>query len=129
MALRKIKCPMCPTSVDAELSVGDYTKHLRIFHVSKPGDFKITCGINGCQRVYNNFGTFKNHLYGIHNDWFSDTTVTEPPENETRMHECSSSVTPTDDTCDIMQPETIMDSYQNVDGHLDGDHEMDVLFT
>ena len=97
MALCKIKCPLC-SSINAEISVGDYTKHLHIFHASKPGDFKITCGINGCQRVYSNFGTFKNHLYGIHNDWFSDTTVTEPLENETCMHDHSNSVTSTDDT-------------------------------
>ena len=131
MALRIIKCPLRP--IDAELTVGDYTKHLRIFHASKP-DFKITCGINGCKRVYNNFATFKNHLYGMHNDWFSDTTVTEPPENETHMHDCSSqvgssSVTSTDDTCYMIQPDTIMDSDQNVDGYLDGDQEMNVFFT
>ena len=64
MAVRMIKCPLCSPSFP-QFSIGEYTKHLRLFHSSAP-DFKITCGINGCQRAYTNIGMFKNHLYGIH---------------------------------------------------------------
>ena len=67
MAVRMIKCPLCPPSFP-QFSIGEYTKHLRLFHSSTPG-FKITCGINGCQRAYTNIGTFKNHLYGVHSDY------------------------------------------------------------
>ena len=64
MAVRMIKCPLCSPSFP-QFSIGEYTKHLRLFHSSAP-DFKITCGLNGCQRAYTNIGMFKNHLYGIH---------------------------------------------------------------
>lgn len=77
----------------------------------------------------------------MHTDWFSDIIVTdhEPSENETHMHDCSSqvcssqvcsrSVTSTDDACDTIQPDTIMDSDQNIDGNLDDDHERYMCFS
>jgi len=102
MALRSIKCPLCPT-LNHQLSISEYTKHLRLFHASNP-DFKITCGINGCQRVYTNLGTFKNHLYGIHNVDGIDSTTVNVPESETS---CCSNAYPTDDiqTADLMNNE------------------------
>ena len=63
-----VKCQLCPVGMANQLfKVGEYIKHLRLLHASQP-DFKVTCGINGCQRVYKNLGTFRNHLYAMHND-------------------------------------------------------------
>ena len=79
-------------------SVGEYTKHLRLFHASKP-DFKITCGINGCQQAYTNLGTFRNHLYGIHSGVIDTITIFTPesthaaPESESP---CCSGLNSTD---------------------------------
>ena len=43
----------------------------------------ITCGINGCQRVYTNLGTFKKHLHGMHGDGIDNTMMTDSaPESE-----------------------------------------------
>ena len=113
MALRSIKCPLCPVSFHKLSSVGEYTKHLRLFHASKP-DFKITCGINGCQRVYTNLGTFKNHLYGMHNGEIDSMTVATP-ESEAS---CCSGSNSTDDvqTTEVMRSD-------NDDDH---DHDHDV---
>ena len=54
--------------------VSDYIKHLKIFHAHQP-NFKVICGIGGCQRNYTNLGTFQNHIYGVHSD--GSCTVTE----------------------------------------------------
>ena len=50
-----------------KFDVSGYIKHLKIFHAYQP-DFKVICGIRGCQRSYTNLGTFQNHIYGIHSD-------------------------------------------------------------
>ena len=41
-------------------------------------DFRVTCGISGCQRSYTNMGTFQNHVYNVHyckKDTTSDSQV------------------------------------------------------
>lgn len=45
-----------------------------------PG-FKVTCGIDGCQRTYSNLGTFLNHVSGVHSDVYTGTTGTIPESN------------------------------------------------
>ena len=98
VTLQSIQCPLCPVSFHKLISVGEYTKHLRLFHASKP-DFKITCGINGCQQAYTNLGIFKNHLYGIHSGAIDAMTVVAPesmhaaPESESP---CCSGLNSTD---------------------------------
>jgi len=63
-----VKCQLCQVGMpNLSYKIGEYIKHLRLLHASQP-DFKVTCGINGCQGVYNNIGTLNNHLYAMHND-------------------------------------------------------------
>ena len=63
-----LTCSLCTelTAVKfASTTVGDYIKHLRLFHAHRP-DFKVVCGINGCIRSYSNLGSFKNHISFMH---------------------------------------------------------------
>ena len=64
MAL-SLKCSLCSVASHLRFSVTDYIKHLRLFHVHQP-DFKFTCPIDGCQKVYSNIGSFKNHVSARH---------------------------------------------------------------
>ena len=87
-----IKCSLCLPSFP-QFSIGEYTKHLRLFHSGTPG-FKITCGINGCQKAYSNIGTFKNHLYGVHCDYdgICSTSVTMGSESLNQEHDLTEAV-------------------------------------
>ena len=60
-------CTMCSAASHLKLNVSGYIKHLKIFDAYQP-DFKVICGIGGCQQSYTNLGTFQNHSYGIHSD-------------------------------------------------------------
>ena len=66
--LVELRCSLCTGSgLSVQFySIGDYIKHLRLFHAHRP-DFRVTCGINGCLRSYNNLGSFKNHISFVHN--------------------------------------------------------------
>ena len=48
-------------------------------------DFKVTCGIDGCQRTYSNLGTFLNHVSGVHGDVCTRTTGTIPANNNAEV--------------------------------------------
>lgn len=48
-------------------------------------DFKITCGIDGCQRTYSNLGTFLNHVLAVHGDVCTRTTGTIPTNNNAKV--------------------------------------------
>ena len=62
----ELTCSLC-TGLSVKFNIiGDYIKHLRLFHAHRP-DFKVTCGIDGCLRSYNNLGSFKNHISFVHN--------------------------------------------------------------
>lgn len=60
-------CPLCPSERTRRLNfnVSKYLKHVRLFHAHQP-NFHISCQINGCQRSYRNFSTFKNHVSDKH---------------------------------------------------------------
>lgn len=60
-------CPLCPYERTAHfhLTLIAFLKHIKLFHAHQAG-FKITCGISGCQRSFTNFGTFQNHVSGLH---------------------------------------------------------------
>ena len=45
-------------------------------------DLKVTCGIDGYQRIYSKLGTFLNHVSGIHGDVCRRTTGTIPTTDE-----------------------------------------------
>ena len=47
------------------MNIRDYLKHVRLFHAHQP-NFCISCGVHGCQRTFQNFSTFKNHISDMH---------------------------------------------------------------
>ena len=62
----ELRCSLC-TGLSVQFNtIGDYIKHLRLFHAHRP-DFRVTCGINGCLKSYSNLGSFKNHVLFVHN--------------------------------------------------------------
>ena len=67
MSAGQLICPLCPRERTCSLkfSLRDYVKHISLFHAHQPG-FRLTCGIGGCKRTFENFGTFKNHLSSYH---------------------------------------------------------------
>ena len=73
---------LCSAASHLKFNVTDYIKHIKIFYAFKL-DFKITCGINGCQRSYSNLGTFLNHVSDVHSDVCTRTTGTIPAEDDT----------------------------------------------
>jgi len=80
-----LTCKLCLATSHLKLDVKEYVQHIRLFHAHIP-DFKITCGIEGCQRTFANFGTFRNHVYDIHTE-----STTEPSELDilnTESQEC-----------------------------------------
>ncbi|XP_065908072.1 uncharacterized protein [Dysidea avara] len=60
-----ISCTLCSATSHLMLNVKEYIRHVKLFHAHRP-DFKITCGIEGCQRMYRKPGTFFNHVYDVH---------------------------------------------------------------
>ena len=42
-----------------------FLSHLRLIHASEAG-FQMSCGLQGCQRTFNNFFTYRNHVYSMH---------------------------------------------------------------
>ena len=70
-----LTCPLCSAASHLKFGITEYVKHIRIFHAHDPS-FKITCGINGCQRTYSNFRTFVNHVSSVHTTDFTATSAT-----------------------------------------------------
>ena len=67
--LVQLRCSLCTAGsglIVQFCTIGDYIKHLRLFHADRP-DFRVMCGISGCLRSYNNLGSFKNYISFVHN--------------------------------------------------------------
>ena len=65
--METITCKLCSATSHLKLQTKEYIQHIKLFHAHQP-DFKVTCGISGCQRTYTNFGTFRNHVYDVHSE-------------------------------------------------------------
>lgn len=78
----QIKCPLCSATEHLKLNLSEYLKHVRLFHAHQP-DFKLICGISGCQRSFTNAGTFQNHAYSVHKDTCKQA---ESHNNEATSH-------------------------------------------
>ena len=59
-------CPLCRDFCTRQVS--GLIKHIGLVHASTTGPFHIVCGLGGCQRLFSNFRTYRNHLYSIHTD-------------------------------------------------------------
>ena len=94
-------CKICSAASHLKFHVSEYIKHLKIFHAHQP-DFKVICGIGGCQRSFTNLGTFQNHIYGVHSDRSCTITEESTVMNNTELgseDDCSD-----DDNFDSDQP-------------------------
>ena len=92
-------CTMCSAASHLKFHVSDYIKHLKIFHAHQP-EFKVICGIGGCQRNYTNLGTFQNHIYGVHSDGSCTVTKESIAVNNTEFYsenDCSDDNSDTDE--------------------------------
>ena len=62
LLLRMITCSLCTACFG---SVSIFLSHLRLIHASEAG-FQVSCGLQGCQRTFTNFYTYRNHVYSMH---------------------------------------------------------------
>ena len=58
-------CPLCTDASHLHFDLTSFLKHIKLFH-SHQAEFKITCGIGGCQKSFTHFRTFQNHISSIH---------------------------------------------------------------
>ena len=54
-----VTCPLCGAFCS---SISVYLSHLRLIHAHEAG-FCVPCGLQGCQRTFQNFYTYRNHVY------------------------------------------------------------------
>ena len=59
----KLSCFLCSSFAGSSFS--DVFRHIQAVHAHDP-DFHITCGLDGCVRRYDKFGSYKVHLYREH---------------------------------------------------------------
>ena len=81
----ELTCSLCTNIQRVKFTFNDYLKHLRLFHVHQ-ANFRVTCGIGGCQQSYTNIRTFQNHVYDVHyykSDCTLDCTIL--PEVESSL--------------------------------------------
>ena len=62
-AATKVHCFLC--SSFAANSFLDVVRHIGAIH-SHDADFQVVCGLDGCNRQYRNFGSYRVHLYREH---------------------------------------------------------------
>ena len=79
-------CGMCNLH-----SISVLLTHIRVTH-SNEADFSIRCNLQGCQRTFKNFNTFRNHIYNFH-----DSTEV----NATEVHQYNTVDEDLDDCVDI----------------------------
>ena len=56
------RCPLCESQF-ATISI--FMTHLKLIHSNEP-NFNMQCNLQGCQRTFKNFYTYRNHVYSIH---------------------------------------------------------------
>lgn len=57
-----MECSLCSAKL---LNRAYLLQHIRQAHSHRPG-FNIICGFSGCQRTFQTFGNYRNHVYGFH---------------------------------------------------------------
>ena len=55
-------CPLCSSLILGNIS--SLLSHMRLAHLM---DKVFQCNLQGCQRTFKNFYTFRNHVYAMHN--------------------------------------------------------------
>lgn len=65
MATILYNCQLCELFASSHMK--DIVHHIKLVHAHEPR-FRIICGNNGCTRAFNNFHTYKSHIYTKHRD-------------------------------------------------------------
>lgn len=104
-----ITCPLCMACFG---SVSIFLSHLRLIHASEAG-FQISCGLQGCQRTFNNFYTYRNHVYSMH-DLSGLNSITIGSNDPSTNIEITTNSTDDDNTnMDIEMSHDTEASYEN----------------
>ena len=72
-----VTCPLCGAFCS---SISVYLSHLRLIHAHEAG-FRVPCGIQGCYRTFQNFYTYRNHVYSMHDLNVLDDTMNETTDD------------------------------------------------
>lgn len=62
----QLMCSLCGTHSEKNLRM--LLKHIRLIHADDP-HFSIECTLQGCQRKFRNFHTYRNHVYFSHKNY------------------------------------------------------------
>ena len=88
-------CQLCPAerALSLPFTLKDYLRPIELFHAHQP-NFRIVCGIGGCQRTFHNLQTFRNHISDHHSYDFNPTnqsvaTSSEVHNFESEPSECT----------------------------------------
>ena len=81
-----INCPLCLASFT---SVSFFLSHVQLNHASEAG-FHITCGLQGCQRTFVNFHTYRNHVYSMHDMSVMESTSTSADIDDVHQNDSNS---------------------------------------
>ena len=76
-----VNCPLCESQF---ATVSIFMTHLKIVHSNEP-NFCIQCNMQGCQRTFRNFYTFRNHTYSMHSQFQSTDTSSEDLETRSSL--------------------------------------------
>ena len=74
-ASNRFICPLCPNFISIKFH--QLLSHIQLIHSGRPG-FSVTCGIEGCQRLFRKMKTYRNHIYKEHMINFTDDIVYQP---------------------------------------------------
>ena len=77
-------CPLC--GEQSEPTMTKLLHHIRLFHAEEP-NFSITCSLQGCQKQFKNYYTFRNHLYAFHSHHSGSFTSLSSPNDPTDPYE------------------------------------------
>ena len=73
---KMLVCPICSRNLR---STSTLLMHIRIVHSNEAG-FSIQCNLQGCQRTFKRYNTYRNHIYNFHDtSEFEDTLPSLSP--------------------------------------------------
>jgi len=103
--MEKIACKLCSAASHLKFNVKGYVKHIQHFHAHQT-NFKVTCGIDGCQRTYTNYGTFSNHVYAMHHSAKATCSVWVESNNAdcvTQSDDCDDDISDDDEVVECSE--------------------------
>lgn len=65
--------------IHSERNIRMILKHIRLIHADEP-HFSVDCTLQGCQRKFRNFHTYRNHIYFFHNNYEGEDITADQRE-------------------------------------------------